>query len=546
MKRFFAAVLAALMLAATAACGGPKTDDTGLTTVAPQTSAKTEAGKPAGENTVTIADDLATNGVGNLDTTKTTTNRIFQMSDAVFSHLMKKDPYTLALECDLLTKTPEISADSKVFTFELRQDAKFHDGTPVTSADVEYTFTRFFDPDTQNVNTWMCDFILGAKDMIDGKAETLAGFKVVDDYHFTIELAYGYTAFLQVLAVPPLNIVPKAACEAAGERWGIDTLIGSGPYRLESFNPQNEVVLARNDDYYGEKVKVDRVSIVNMDPNTALLEWEAGTIDACALGVDLVQGYLDNPEYADNVLSEQYVGTHIIVFNQSIAPLDNVKVRQALSLATDNAAIVDGYYRGLVGTAKTFIPDGITGYDASLPEMEYNPEQAKALLTEAGFPNGIEITASCVEGTWLPEAFQILQQSYKKANINLKIEKVDNATMLDRRKANSVQFWSTGWYADFLDPDNYLYSMFNSSVADFFSTGMKNKDFDAKLEAGRLLAPEEKQSYYADLEKWLIRDQFACQPLYTPKGYTLISDRVKNVFIKKDFLWCYTEAEVVQ
>ena len=548
MKRLLALLLALSMLFALAACGAPQdsspSDDGNQTDVAPDDTPDDDT--PT-DNVVRMGRDMSS--TGNLNSLLTTYNNIFEVSDCVFDQLITKDPYTLELEPNLITDFPEISEDGTLFTFELKQGVKFHDGTELTAKDVQYTFSRFFDPDSGNVNGWMANMIKGSQAMMEtesnGKIDTLESIVVIDDYHFSIELEYGYTAFLAVLAVAPLNIVPMDACEAAGDRWGIDTLIGTGPFKLESFNPNNEIVLVRNDDYHGDVVKLDGVEILNMDANTALIEWEAGTIDVCSVGTSLVDGYLDNPDYADNVKFTEYVGIHCLNFNQAMKPFDDQRVRLAVGLATDLESLCEGYFQGHIKPAKSLIPAGVLGYDDSLPALEYNPERAKELLAEAGYPDGINVTITMTDTSDWGPIYQVMQEQWKLAGIESQIEKVDAAGWLDKRSSGNVQIYMMNWYADFVDPDNFLYSLFHSSVATFFSNGMIDPEWDAKLDAGRLITDlDEKQEYYADLEYWLTREQVAEWPLYAPAGYTLVSDRVHEVFCKSDFLMSFTEGYI--
>ena len=551
MKRLLALLLALCMLFALAACGGggetTSPDDTNQNPDDPPGDTPDDSDTAPVDNVVRMGRDMAS--VGNLNSLLTTYNSIFEVSDCVFDQLIRKNPYTLELEPNLIVDFPEISNDGTLFTFELKQGVKFHDGTELTAKDVQYTFSRFFDPDSGNLNGWMANMIKGSQDMMDsgtnGQIDTLESVVVIDDYHFSIELEYGYTAFLAVLAVAPLNIVPMDACEAAGDRWGIDTLIGTGPFKLESFNPNNEIVLVRNDDYHGEVVQLDGVEILNMDANTALIEWEAGTIDVCSVSTSLVDGYLDNPDYADNVQFTEYIGIHCLNFNQDLEPFDDQRVRLAVGLATDIQSLCDGYFQGHIKPAKSLIPKGVLGYDDSLPELEYDPERAKELLADAGYPDGITITATMTEGSDWDKIYQVLQEQYKLANITLEIEKVDSAGWHDKRSTGNVQFYMMNWYADFVDPDNFLYSLYHSSVATFFSSGMNDPEWDAKLDAGRLITDlDEKQEYYADLEYWLSREHVAEWPLYAPAGYTLVSDRVHEVFCKRDFLMSFTEGYI--
>lgn len=243
MKRILALMLATAMLFAFAACNTTKP---GSTTTAGGGAATTTTAPPVSNPKILkVGSDMSS--IGNLDSLLSTYNSVFQNSDAVFDQLISKDPYTLELKPNLIVDFPTVSEDGKIFTFELKQGVKFHDGTELTSKDVEYTFARFFDPDAGNLNGWMANMIKGSQAMMDsgtnGTIDKLEGFTVIDTYHFSIELDFGYTAFLAVLAVSPLNIVPMDACEAAGERWGIDTLIGTGPYKLELFTPNVELIL---------------------------------------------------------------------------------------------------------------------------------------------------------------------------------------------------------------------------------------------------------------------------------------------------------------
>ena len=209
----------------------------GLAACSKGTTSKT----PEGQNYLKIG--ALMDATMNLDPITTTYNWVFETSNAIFNQLVQPDPVTMELKPYLIEDFPEASADSTVFTFRLKKGVKFHDGTELTSKDVEFTFNRFFDPKWNNLNMWMADFILGAQDMMDGKASSLAGFKTIDNYTFSIQLEYPFTAFLAVLAVPPLAIMPKDACEKAGERWGIDTTIGTGQYKVKSFNPGVDLII---------------------------------------------------------------------------------------------------------------------------------------------------------------------------------------------------------------------------------------------------------------------------------------------------------------
>jgi len=499
--------------------------------------------KPEGPNYLKIGGLL--DSAMNLDPITSTYNTVFEIDGAIFNQLIQPDPVTMELKPYLIEAFPDVNADGTVFTFHLKKGVKFHDGNELTSKDVEFTFNRFFDPKWNNLNMWMADFILGAQDMMDGKVSSLAGFKVIDNYSFSIQLEYPFTAFLAVLAVTPLSIMPKDACEKAGDRWGIDTIIGTGQYKVKSFNPGVELIVERFDDYWGTKARLDGIKWNHMLVETQLLEWEAGTIDICGVDVSLVDGYL--AKYPNNVVEQEYVGTHWLSFNQDIPPFNNIKVREAVGLATDIDALVQDYFKNHVRRARGVIPPGIVGHDPARPLKQYNLERARQLLAEAGYPNGIDIEATVRESntSWV-EIYQIFQEQYKLANIRLTIDRVDAAGWTQKRSTGHVQYYMMNWYADFLDPDNYLFTIYHSGTANFFSTGFRDKYFDEQLAKGRTLQLSEKQKFYSDLESYLLNEKIAGWPLYTPTGYILRSNRVRDVYIKKDFLFTFEIGYIVE
>ena len=167
----------------------------------------------------------------------------------------------------------------------------------------------------------------------------------------------------------------------------------------------------------------------------------------------------------------------------------------------------------------------------------------KALLTQAGYADGITIT------TYIPTAdavMTILQQQLAEANIHLDVQLADAATVSDMRVTGKLACWLLTWYADYNDADEFFYGVFNSNVADFFSTGWRNAEFDAKLEQCRAINDmDEKAEIYRQLDREITWEQYGNVPLYYPGGFYLTSDRVSNVFMKNDFLWWWVDGDIV-
>ena len=380
---------------------------------------------------------------------------------------------------------PTVSKDGKVYSCELKPGIKFHDGTTLTSKDVEFTFTRMFDPKTKCLNTYLCDMILGAQEMLDGKATKLAGFKVLDDRRFEITLAAPYSPFLAVLACQQLMIYPEKACKAAGTRWGIDTFVGTGPFKLVKFEPKDVLIVERFPGYHGTPAKLDGIELYNMDQNTALLEYERGTMDMVGFtGTEMVDGYKNNPKFKDQLVGVPLIGTIAMIMNVNMPPLDKVKVREAISYAVDQNSLVGNYMKGHAQATGCFIPPGMPGFDAKRPVSKYNPARAKTLLKEAGFPNGIKIVASISEKSALVGVATVLQEQLKASGINLEVQKYDSAAMVDMRKNGKVQTLFLTWYADIPDPDNFMYTFFYKDQSRMWSSNYNDSWVNKSLESG--------------------------------------------------------------
>ena len=362
LKKLFALVTCVSLLASLTGCGSNTKSTGAQTTGEPAAKADTSPNSsPSGDdNTLKVGILLDT--LGNMDVMLTSQNTVFQISDTITDTLMGKDDETLELYPLLLEKAPEISEDGLIYTCTLKKGVKFHDGTELKADDVIFTFNRFFDPSTGSNMTWLCDDVIkGAYEMEDGTATEVSGIQKVDDYTFTIELNYSFSAFTSILAASPLAIIPKEACLAAGDKWGLETYIGTGSYKVESFTPKEEIVLTKFDDYFGGAKATDKIVITNMDENTGLMEFEAGNIDVCTLPTSLAQDYLADPQLSDNVKYQEFMGIWALHFNMAVEPFDNKLVREAVAYAVDLNALCNDYYEGAHTPGNSLIPKGIPG-----------------------------------------------------------------------------------------------------------------------------------------------------------------------------------------
>ncbi|MCR4711773.1 MAG: ABC transporter substrate-binding protein [Clostridia bacterium] len=547
LKKILVVALALMMVFALAACGGDSggssSSSSSSSEAKPEETAEAEAEPAAaGDRIVRYGRNMA--NVFTLDVWDTSLNSTFQISDCIFDRLLDKNPETLELELNLLEEFPTVSEDGLTYTFKLKQGVKFHDGKELTAEDVKYTFEYFYDADTMSNNTWVCDVIKGAKDMMEGKTHELSGFTVIDDYNFTIEIEYPYAAFTSVLAVSMLPILPKDQPTEAGDDWGIGTINGSGPYKLKEFLPGEKVVLETNPDYHGDIPDVDGIEFINMDSATAFMEWEAGTIDLCDVDSDHVAEYEE--KYPNNFVRQPVVGTVRFQVNPGIAPLDNKQVREAITYAINREEIVNGHYKGNMQIINGVIPDGIPGFDPNREYHEYDPEKAKALLAEAGFPDGITITASVRDTSedW-KQVLQLLQNQMAPAGITLEIETLDAAGLMDKRNNGLIQCMLSDWYADYIDADMYMYNLFQSDYSKNMSNIRNDAWYDEQVENARRITDQaEREEIYKMLDNYLVNEDYNFTPLFQDVSFMLCSDRVSGVFMKKDLLITFSHASI--
>ena len=462
-----------------------------------------------------------------LDGHKDTTTDVLNAGIMICEPLLALQPDGSLLP-QLLAEMPIVNEDGTLFTCKLREDVFFHDGTQLKSSDVYFTLHRIFDPATANVNAWLCDMIKGGQAMLDGEAEELEGVTIIDDFNFTIELEYPYAPFAYVLSCPQMIIYPEAATVAAGDNWGIDTFIGTGPYKLVEFVAKDVLRMEANENYYEGRPALDEVVWLNLEQGTALMEFEAGTLDLCGVDPAYVQGYLGE-EFADNLIKVELMGVIALNLNVAMEPLDNQKVREAVSYAIDCNGLVEAYLQGNGTPTDSIVPPVIVGYAGR--EHVYDVEKAKELLAEAGYPDGITLVNYVSEASSIAGVPVVLQEQLKAAGITLEVNRVDAATYIDLRKEGSVQCPILTWYGDVPDPDNFLYTFYQSGNSVFFSSSWNDEKTDEMLMQGRALpAGEERAELYKTLEEYLVREQCIVIPLYNPVTYYLQAEGVSGVF----------------
>jgi len=433
-----------------------------------------------------------------------------------------------SLQTVLLDSMPALSADKLTYSCTLKSGVKFHDGTTLTSADVKYSLERLVKKQSMGS---LLQTVTGYDAVQKGTAPELDGIKVVDDTHFTITLSKPYSPFLSVLSTPYAVIYPKQACEAAGDNWGKTVFIGTGPYKLDSYTPGTGAELSRFDGYHGGAVKIEKVSYKFMeDTNTQVLEYQKGNIDFADLDSALYPVYAGNAAIKDQIHPFQMAGGYFITCN--VKTINKKEIREALSLAIDRKAICESILHGTASVPNSFIPASITGNDKNAAPYEYNPEKAKQLLAQAGYPDGYKLRVTINTKYHMSQTLATaIQQEAKAGGFDITIEPVDSAAWSDMKKHGGIDCSIANWYVDYNDPDSMLYPV-SDGRTDLTSSFWHNPAFKKLMDDGvNTDDTAQRQQIYAQAEHILTREDFAALPLINETKFYLVNPKVTGFAI---------------
>ncbi len=461
-----------------------------------------------------------------------TTSNTWGASENVCDTLVTLNTKTLEVEPLLVTELPTVSDDGLTYSFELKDGIKFHDGSTMTSEDVQYSLTRLL---AQKAEADSFVYIEGGQEVLDGTATELSGFTVVDDTHFTIKLRQVYSSFLNMLCQFYASIYPKAACEAAGSDWGTGTnFIGSGPFYIESNDDSTEVVLKAFEDYHQGKPALDEVDILYIDDaNTRMMNYKNGDIDLCFFSTSLLEQYKADDDVKDQIVYYTPAATQFVNLNLNEPQLQDARVRQALSLAINRQELCDTILSGAALPCTGFIPPSETGSDDGADVLEYNPDKAKELLAEAGATN-LSFTAQVRSQD---QAVMVAIQSYWSAiGVNCDVQTIDAGLWRDSRSNGSLVIttvtWSTLSFVGIEHMGSYFYSTNASQRSSFYNS----PEFDGYVDAARAATDEataKENTIKAD--NLLVRTDYGTIPVDWPQNPYVLRQGFDGLDILVDF-----------
>lgn len=435
----------------------------------------------------------------------------YQIAMNVYSGLVKYQAGSTEVEPDL-AESWEISDDGRTYTFHLRDNVQWHHGYgPFTAHDVKYSFERVLDPDEQS--------------RYRSGMEIIESIEVVDDHTVRLVLKEPSAPFLTTqLAFRPGYIVNQRAVEELGEEFALNP-VGTGPYQFVSYVPRRELILEANPDFYRGEPSVKRIvwNIV-ADEN----------VQALALQRDEINYMIPR----DVQVWQNLTGAEGIAFTETPTtgywqyslntrrePLDDVRVRRAIAHAVDKALFVETLLEGQGEPTNTVVSPGLIGHTEDVPSYDYDPERARELLAEAGYPDGFTIEAvydSASEyGSLMATA---LQQWLEDIGVELRLVGLEAGAWTARRQAGDYDITISGTTR--ADPDQILSEQFHS---DNFPPG-GNQSFysavDELIEAQRsAVDPENRREILVQIQNRIAEDVPEI-PMFVPIYVTAYRDYV--------------------
>jgi len=436
-----------------------------------------------------------------------------------------------------LAESWDISDDRRSYTFHLREGVSFSNGSALTASDVLYTFTRLLThPDSCNRD--IADCILGADSLEKGLTDRLLGFRILNDLDFVITLDDPFEAFLACLSMPGASILDEETTSEAGDRFGKEPewTVGTGSFILESWEPGKGMLLSANQNCWQGPPRCAGLDLRFMtDAEEIRLLFEDGGLDI--LNLDDVgkaaEFFLHGDIYQDRLCQVQRISTTYIALNESMPPLDDVRVRRALQLALNRTLLLDAAYSGRGSLENGILPHGLSGFNPNLPEIPNDPKAARELLGEAGCPDGFTLTLSASAASSLGEMslLRMAASQWENIGVHAIIETLPDSEFMRLRKSGQLQCYSATWTADFNDPDNFLYTFFgNAENARFRSLCYPREEIMERVRAARTIADsDERIAEYRALEEIIVQEDAAWIPLFSRLYTYVISERLEGM-----------------
>lgn len=460
----------------------------------------------------------ASNDPSGLDPAFANDGETFRVSRNIFEGLVGVEPGT-ADPAPLLATEWDANEDGTSYTFQLRDDVTFHDGTDFNADAVCFNFERWYNWEgltaTESLSYYYGNLFHGYSGDDNALYESCT---VDDEFVATVNLTRAFTGFIPALSLPAFAMQSPAALEEYGaddvggseeapqfSEYAEGHPTGTGPFSFVSWSPGSEVILEAYPDYWGEQGQVQEVVFQVIDDPTARRQaLEAGDIDGYDLVAPADTEALESAGY--NVMQRDPFTILYLGFNQQIEELADPLVREAITYAVDRDALVEQVLPEGTEVASQFIPPVVNGYNDDVTTYEHDQDRARELLAEAGYEDGLELTFNYpvnVSRPYMPNPEQIfaaLSSQLEEVGITVNPVADEWTEYLDRMQGSSDHgIHLLGWTGDYNDTDNFIGVFFGSYSNEW---GFENDDlFSALADARTLNDPDEANSVYQEINE---------------------------------------------
>ncbi|HEY4485373.1 MAG TPA: peptide ABC transporter substrate-binding protein [Nitrospiria bacterium] len=409
----------------------------------------------------------------------------------------------------------EVSSDGRVYRFHLREDALWSDGVRVTAADFEYSWKRLLDPETGAEYAYFLYDLEGAEDYNSGRLKdpSAVGVRALDDSTLEVRLRKPIVFFPSIATFVVTFPLRRDVVEKYGDRWTEPShIVTNGPFLLSEWRHEYKLTLIPNPRYYGPPPGMNRVTLfVINETTTALTLYETGDLELTPLPPEAIETFRGRPDYVSTpLLRGNYYG-----FNLKKAPFHDPRVRQAFSLAIDRRDLPRILKRGEIPSAY-WIPPGMPYHNPDIG-LSFDPDRARRLLSEAGYPKGRgfpEVTAVFNTGPDNSLVAEFLQAQWKQhLGIAIGLDNQEWKVYLKRLQNDTPPLFRLGWGADYPDPDTFM-NLF-TSTSGMNRTHWGNSDYDRLVsEAALERDPASRREKYDEAQRILLETDSVIIPLF--------------------------------
>jgi oligopeptide transport system substrate-binding protein len=457
-----------------------------------------------------------------------------------FEGLMRLDANDKAMPG--VAESFDVSEDGTVYTFHLR-DSKWSDGQPLTAKDFEYSWKRALSKETAAEYAYQLYYLKNGEAYNTGEATAdEVGVKAIDEKTLEVTLESSVPYFLELTAFPTYFPVRQDMVEEHGEQWALnaESYISNGPFKLDKWEKGNIMSFVKNENYYdADRVKLDGVDFYFMEEiSTAMASFEAGDVDALdKVAREQIPKFQaeNNPEFK----IFPYLGTYFYAFNVNVEPTNDIRVRQAFSLAIDRAAITKVVTKAGEMPATGFVPSGIAqpdgkdfrevGGDYGITETA-QVEKAKALLAEAGYPNGegfpeIKFVYNTNENH--KRIAEAIREMWKQ-NLGVEVELVNQEWQVFQNTRNEGDFVIArdGWIGDYVDPMTFI-DMFISTSGNNHPH-WSSEEFDNLVREAKLTSDETDRFEMMHKAEDMMMEDSIVMPIYYYTNPKMFKEYVKE------------------